>query len=77
MDKPSPGRLLTDRLLELDEARNARPHEPQVPSQIVKEREARLAEQGEKIAALKRTREAASTPSSGQPQMEKPWPSVN
>jgi hypothetical protein len=69
MDKPSPGRFLTDRLLEMDEARNARPHEPQVASQIVKEREARLSEQGEKIAALKRAREAASTPSSGQPPM--------
>lgn len=69
MDKPSPDRLLTDRLLEMDEARNARPHEPQVASQIVKDREARLAEQSEKIAALKRAREAASTPSSGQPQM--------
>ena len=69
MDKPSSGRLLNDRLLEMDEARNARPHEPQVASQIVKEREARLAEQAEKIAALKRAREAASMPSGDRPQM--------
>ena len=62
MDKPPSGRLLTDRLLELDEARNARPHEPQQASQMVKERNARLLDQAEKIAALKRAREAASTP---------------
>lgn len=68
MDGPSPGRLLTDWLLKMDEARNARPHEPQVASQLVKERGARLAEQAKKIAALKRAREAASTPSNGQPQ---------
>jgi hypothetical protein len=60
MDKPFSGRLLTDRLLEIDEARNARPHEPQQPSQWVRDRNARLADQAEKIAALKRTREAAS-----------------
>jgi len=59
MDKPSPGRLLTDRLLEIDEARNARPHEPQQASKMVEERNARLADQAEKIAALKRAREAA------------------
>jgi hypothetical protein len=59
MDKPSPGRLLADRLLHMDEARNARPHSPQQPSDIVKEREARLAAAAEKIAALRRAREAA------------------
>jgi hypothetical protein len=59
MDKPSPGRLLTDRLLEIDEARNARPHEPQQASDIVKERNARLADQAQKIASLRRAREAA------------------
>jgi hypothetical protein len=59
MDKPSPGRILTDRLLEIDEARNARPHEPQQASEMVKERNARLADQAQKIAALRRTREAA------------------
>jgi hypothetical protein len=59
MDKPSPGQILADRLLQLDEARNARPHIPQQPSEIVKERNVRLANQAEKIAALKRVREAA------------------
>ena len=54
MDKPSPGRLLTDRLLEIDEARNARPREPQQASEVVKEREARLASVAEKIASLRR-----------------------
>jgi hypothetical protein len=61
MDKPPSGRLLTDRLLEMDEARNARPHEPQQASQMVKERNARLRDQAEKIAALKRAREAAAS----------------
>jgi hypothetical protein len=59
MDNPSPGRLLADRLLQLDEARNARPHNTQQPSEIVKERNARLVNQAEKIAALRRAREAA------------------
>ena len=59
MDTPSPGRLLADRLLQMDEARNARPHAPQQPSEMIKERNARLANQAEKIAALKRAREAA------------------
>jgi hypothetical protein len=62
MDKPSPGRLLSDRLLEMDEARNARPHTPQQPSDMVKERNARLVAQAERIAALKRARENAATP---------------
>jgi hypothetical protein len=43
----------------MDEARNARPHTPQQPSDMVKERNVRLANQAEKIAALKRAREAA------------------
>jgi len=60
MDKPSSGRLVTDLLLEIDEARNARPHEPQQASQMVKARNARLADQAEKVAALKRAREAAN-----------------
>ena len=59
MDNPSPGRLLADRLLQMDEARNARPHTTQQPSEMVKERNVRLANQAEKIAALKRAREAA------------------
>jgi len=59
MDNPSPGRLLADRLLQLDEARNARPHNTQQPSEMVKERNARLANQAEKITALRRAREAA------------------
>jgi hypothetical protein len=44
----------------MDEARNARPHTPQQPSEMVKERNVRLANQAEKIAALKRAREAAA-----------------
>ena len=60
---------MNDRLLEMDEARNARPHEPQQASQFVKERQARLAQQAEKIAALKQAREAASRPYSSQPQI--------
>jgi hypothetical protein len=59
MDKPSPGRLPADRLLQMDEARNASPRSPQQPSAMVKEREARLAGTAEKIAALRRAREAA------------------
>ena len=59
MDKPSPGRLLADWLLQMDEARNARPHSAQQPSDIVNEREARLASMAEKIAALRKAREAA------------------
>ena len=59
MDTPSPGRLLADRLLQMDEARNARPQAPQQPSEMVKERNVRLANQAEKIAALKCAREAA------------------
>jgi hypothetical protein len=43
----------------MDEARNARPHTPQQPSDMVKERNVRLANQAEKIAALKRAREVA------------------
>jgi hypothetical protein len=43
----------------MDEARNARPHALQQPSEMVKERNVRLANQAEKIAALKRAREAA------------------
>src|SRR5687767_14422964 len=59
MDTPSPGRLLADRLLQMDEARNACPHTPQQPSEMVKGRNARLASQAAKIAALRRAREAA------------------
>jgi hypothetical protein len=59
MDQPSPGRLLADHLLQMDEARNARPRTPQQPSEMVKDREARLANTAEKIAALRRAREAA------------------
>src|SRR5262245_15403892 len=72
MDKPSPGWLLRDRLLEMDEARNAKPRMAQQASDLVKEREARLAEQAERIAALRRAREAAgsttpSVPATGDP----------
>ena len=60
MDKPSPGSLLRDHLLEMDEARNARPRVPQQASEMVKERDARLAQQVEKMATLRRAREAAA-----------------
>jgi hypothetical protein len=60
MDKPAPGSLLRNLLLEMDEARNACPRAPQQASDWVKERDARLAEQADKIAALRRAREAAS-----------------
>jgi hypothetical protein len=59
MDRPSSGRLLTDLLAEIDKARNARPRAAQQPSEIVKERDAQLARVAEKIAALRRAREAA------------------
>jgi hypothetical protein len=62
MDKPPPDRFLTDRLVALDEARNARPHVPQQPSDMVKKRDDLLASQSEKIAALKHARETATTP---------------
>ena len=45
-------------LREMDEARNASPHTPQQPSEIVRERNERLAGQAEKIRALRRAREA-------------------
>jgi ribosomal protein L7/L12 len=59
MEKRSAGRILAHRLLQMDEARNARPHTLQQPSEMVKERNVRLANQAEKIAALKWAREAA------------------
>src|SRR5690349_20840128 len=69
MDKPS--QRLTDLLKEIDEARNASPRVPQQPSEIVKERNARLAEQADRIAALRRAREAAGlTPRSTGDQRE-------
>jgi hypothetical protein len=59
MDKPPPGRpLLTDILRQMDEARSARPHTLQQPSEMVRERDARLADQAEKIEALRRARES-------------------
>jgi hypothetical protein len=60
MDKPPPSRsLLADMLQEIDQARNARPRTPQYASDMVRERNERLAAQAEKIAALRRAREAA------------------
>jgi hypothetical protein len=65
MDKPSPSRsLLADMLQQIDEARNASPHTPQQPSEIVRERNARLAILAEKVSALRRAREAVSTSAS-------------
>lgn len=57
MDKPS--QRLIDLVKEIDEARNASPRVPQQPSEMVTDRNARLAEQAERIAALRRVREAA------------------
>ena len=62
MDKHPPGRpLLADMLQQIDEARNASPHIPQQPSDMVRERNERLAGQAEKIQALRRAREAPPT----------------
>jgi hypothetical protein len=60
-DKPPPDRpLLADMLRQMDEARNASPHTPQQASDMVRERNERLAGQAEKIQALRRAREAQS-----------------
>ena len=57
MDKHSS--LFTDMLDALDRARNARPRPAQQPSAMVNERNARMVVQSDKVAALKRVREAA------------------
>jgi hypothetical protein len=59
LNKPSPDWRLRDLLLEIDEARNASPKVPQQASAMVKERDAKLAREAEKIAALRRARESA------------------
>ena len=59
MNKPSPDWRLRDLLLEIDEARNASPKVPQQASAMVKERDAKLAREAEKIAALRRARKSA------------------
>ena len=59
LNKPSPDWRLRDLLLEIDEARNATPKVPQQASAMVKERDAKLAREAEKIAALRRARELA------------------
>jgi hypothetical protein len=59
MDQRPPGRpLLADMLREMDEARNASPRTLQQPSEIVRERNDRLAGQAEKIQMLRQAREA-------------------
>jgi hypothetical protein len=54
MDKPSSGSLLRNFLLEVDEAGNAPSRTPQQASDMVKERDAQLARDADKIAALRR-----------------------
>jgi hypothetical protein len=56
-ETPRPGSF-ADKLLELDQARNARPRIAQLPSEMVRERDARLASQADKIAALRKARES-------------------
>lgn len=56
MDRPPPG-TFAGKILELDEARNARPRIAQLPSEMVQERDARLASQADKVAALRKARE--------------------
>jgi hypothetical protein len=66
----TPGRpLLADMLRQIDEARNASPHTPQQASDMVRERNERLAGQGEKIRALRLAREARP-PAMQQPEGE-------
>jgi hypothetical protein len=59
MHTPRPDRpLLTDILRQMDEARSARPRTLQQPSEMVQERNERLAIQAAKIEALRQAREA-------------------
>jgi hypothetical protein len=54
-------------LRRIDEARNASQHTPQQPSEMVRERNARLLDQADKISSLKRARETAGAqPSTGE-----------
>jgi len=59
LNKPSPDWRLRDLLLEMDQARNASPKVPQQASAMVQEPDAELAQEAEKIAALRRARESA------------------
>jgi hypothetical protein len=61
METDKPKSLLADRLREIDQARNAVPRIPQRPSEIVRERENRLAALTDKVAALRLARERAET----------------
>jgi hypothetical protein len=71
MDTPRPDRpLLTDILRHMDEARSARPRTLQKPSEIVRERNERLAIQAAKIEALRQAREAGQQL---QPEKVKAW----
>ena len=59
METPRPDRpLLTDILKHMDEARSARPRTLQQPSEMVRERNERLAAQAAKIEALRQARQA-------------------
>jgi hypothetical protein len=61
MERDRPKYLLTEYLLEIDQARNASPRIPQQPSEMVRERESRLAALADKISALRQARESAFT----------------
>jgi hypothetical protein len=52
MDKPSPGWLLSNVLLEMDEARNASPRVTQQPSEMVKARDMQLTQAIDRIACI-------------------------
>lgn len=58
MDRPPQPGSFAGKILELDEARNARPRIAQLPSEMVQERDARLAGQADKVAALRKARES-------------------
>ena len=67
METPRPDRpLLTDILRQMDEARSARPRTLQQPSEMVRERNERLATLAAKIEALRQVREARPAVETGQ-----------
>jgi hypothetical protein len=60
---PTDRPLLNDLLRHIDEARDASPRTPQQPSDMVRERNERLAGQAEKMEALRRARGLGALPS--------------
>ena len=67
MESYKPKGLLVNWLLEIDQARSARPRIPQQPSDMVRAREERLAALADKISVLRRARENAVTQASPLP----------